>query len=80
MANKYSHEELASQLKSPGWRLTGAHPDKNFAGTLGEVLTESHSRKSKGEHPGKIEQIKTALELDIIQIDLLWRQLGLPEI
>jgi hypothetical protein len=80
MENKYTHEELAGQLKSPGWRLTSAQSDKTVTGTLGEVLAESHSRKSNGEHPGRIEQIKTAIELDIFQIDLLWRQLGLPEI
>ena len=80
MANKLSDEDLASKLKSPGWRLTVDHSDKAITGTLGEVVTESHSRKARGEHPGRIQQIMTAIELDLIQIEQLWQHLGLPTV
>ena len=80
MTNKDSDKDLASQLNSPGWRLTGDHPDQSVSGTLGEVVTESHSRKARGEHPGRVQQIVTAIELDLIQIEQLWQHLGLPTI
>jgi hypothetical protein len=80
MPNNLSHDELAKQLHTPGWRLVGFRPEKPVTGTLGEVLTESHSRKSGGDHPGKIEQIETAIELDMFQIEQLWQYLGLPTI
>jgi hypothetical protein len=80
MTNKHRDEDLKGQLNSPGWRLTGDHPQKPVTGTLNDVLIESHSRKSRGEHPGRIQQIVTAIELDMIQIEQLWRQLGLPTI
>ena len=51
-----------------------------MTGTLGEVVTESHSRKLKGEHPGKIEKIETAIELGMFEIEQLWQHLGLPTI
>ena len=80
MANKDSDEDLASQLNSPGWRLTVDHPDQGVIGTLGEVVTESHLRKARGEHPGRVQKIVTAIELDLIQIEQLWQHLGLPTI
>ena len=80
MTNRDSDKDLASQLNSPGWRLTGDHPDQNVSGTLSEVVTESHSRRARGEHPGRVQQIVTAIELDLIQIEQLWQHLGLPTI
>jgi hypothetical protein len=32
----------------------------------------------RGDAPGRIEELETAIELDIIQIEKLWRYLGLP--
>jgi hypothetical protein len=80
MPNKLSHDELAKQLNTPGWRLVGDQPEKAVTGTLGEVLTESHFRKRAGDHPGKIEQIETAIELKLFQVEQLWQHLGLPTI
>jgi len=77
MPNKLSHEELAGQLGSPGWRLYDEHAHRTVTGTLGEVLTESHSWKSKGEHPDTIKQIETAIELGMFEIEQLWQHLGL---
>ena len=80
MMNKPEPNDLIKQLNSTGWNLIDEQSDKKTSGTLSEVLTESHSRKSKGNRPGKIEQIETAIELDMLQIELLWHQLGLPTI
>jgi hypothetical protein len=80
MANSNNDEDLASQLDSPGWRLTGDRPGNGVTGTLGEVLTESHSRKARGEHPGRIARVMTAIELDLIQVEQLWQHLGLPTV
>ena len=75
-----SHEDLTSKLHTPGWRLVDSRTDESATGTLSEMLKESHSRKSRGEHPGKIEQIETAIELRLFQIEQLWQHLGLPTI
>jgi hypothetical protein len=80
MAEKFDHEDLVQQLKSPGWRLSDNQPDKTVTGTLSDVLTESHARKAEGQTPGVIKQIETAIELDMLQIEMLWRELGLPTI
>lgn len=80
MPNKFTPDDLTSHLNTPGWRLQDERLDKTVTGTLSDVLIESHSRKIKSENPGKIEQIETAVELDILQIELLWHQLGLPTI
>jgi hypothetical protein len=80
MPNKFTPDDLTSHLNTSGWRLRDDRPDKIVTGTLSEVLTESHSRKTKSESPGKIEQIETAVELDLFQMELLWHQLGLPTI
>jgi hypothetical protein len=80
MNNKHSDEDLTNQLHSPGWRLTDDQTQQAVTGTLNDVLVESHSRKSRGEHPGRIQKIVTTIELDMIQIEQLWRYLGLPTI
>lgn len=79
MSNKLTHDELAKQIHTAGWQLTDKHSE-TMTGTLSGVLTESHSRKSKGGQPGKIKQIETAIELEMFQIEQLWQHLGLPTI
>ena len=74
-----AHDELTQQLGTPGWRLS----DENqplMTGTLGEVVTESHARRTKGHTGGKIDRIETAIELEMFQIEQLWQHLGLPTI
>ena len=80
MTDNHRDEDLTRQLHSPGWRLTGDKTQQPVTGTLNDVLVESHSRKSRGEHPGRIQKIVTTIELDMIQIEQLWRYLGLPTI
>jgi hypothetical protein len=47
-------------------------------GKLDDVLRAAHDRHKEGEHPGLIQQIETTVELDLIQMQQLWRYLGLP--
>jgi hypothetical protein len=78
MAKKYSDEELAGRVKSSGWSLV---TDKNappVTGTLEDVLKTAHERKSDSALPPGIEELETAITLDMIQIEKLWRYLGLP--
>jgi hypothetical protein len=77
MANRYTDDELTKKVTSPGWR----HEAKDGApvtGTLEEALKSGHARHAKGHGPGRIEELETAIELDMIQIEKLWRYLGLP--
>jgi hypothetical protein len=79
MANHYNEDDLTQRLASPGWRLKpGTADDAGVSGTLEHVVRTNHDRKLKGEATGRIEEIETAIELDLIQIEKLWRYLGLP--
>jgi hypothetical protein len=80
MANKLTHDELTERLEAPGWRLTDETPEKAVTGSLGEVLAESHWRASQGHPRGRIQEIETAIELELFQIEQLWQHLGLPTI
>ena len=79
MADQDKQDDLTGRLKSPGWRLvTGKTDDHGVTGTLEQVVTATHARKSQGQTLGRIEEVETAIELDLIQIEKLWRYLGLP--
>jgi hypothetical protein len=79
MADQDKEENLTGRLASPGWRLvTDEKGDTAITGTLEQALRASHDRKMKGKTPGLIEDMETALELDLIAIEKLWRYLGLP--
>lgn len=79
MANHYNEDDLTRRLASPGWRLVPEkRNDEAVSGTLEHVVRATHDRKMKGEAPGPIQEIETAIELDLIQIEKLWRYLGLP--
>jgi len=73
MAEKYSDDELRSMVKSTGWK-----DDKGASGTLEDVLKASHERRQSGEAPSLIRQLENEVELDLLQIEKLWRYLGLP--
>ena len=77
MRRKYSHDELATRVKTPGWRLTREN-DPPVTGTLQHLLNLSHQRRRQGEHPGLIQEIETSIELDMIELEKLWLFLGLP--
>lgn len=78
MANKYTDDELVELVKSPGWGLVTEKDDKVASGTLEDVLKANHQRRQSGETPGLIQQLETTIELDMLQIEMLWRYLGLP--
>ncbi len=80
MANrKPSREELIAMLQTRGWdAVTGsaAKPVKDH--TLEELVRAAHARHKKGEAPGLISRMESALELDLIELQGLWEHLGLP--
>jgi hypothetical protein len=69
---RYTHDELVARIKTPGWRPVGK--DKPASATLEEVLRSTH----RLEAPTLIQEIDTEIELDLIEIQKLWRYLGLP--
>jgi hypothetical protein len=52
--------------------------DKTVSGTLEDLLNTTHQRQTAGQAPGLIKQAETSIELDMIEIEKLWRYLGLP--
>lgn len=77
MVKRYSQDELAARVKSSGWQLT-RDKENPVTGTLQHLLNLTHQRKKKGEPPGRIEEIETRVELDMIEVERLWHFLGLP--
>ena len=78
MPGKYSDAELKARLGQHGWRLLAPHAEQAITGTLKEVLEFMHERHMMGLPRGMIEEIKTNMELDMLQTEQLWRYLGLP--
>jgi hypothetical protein len=81
MASKYSDEELTGRVKSPGWCLVSDKNAPRVTGTLEDVLKSAHQRQNgstDGALPPGIEELETSITLDMIQIERLWRYLGLP--
>ena len=78
MTEKPTHDDLVKRLHTPGWRLVT--DEDETSGTLKDVLEENHARTKREKEPGLIRHIETTLELDAIQIQNLWRYLGLPTI
>ena len=77
MASRYTDEELEKRVTSPGWQIDPAD-GAPVSGTLEQVLKDGHARQASGGAPGRIAELETAIELDMIQIEKLWRYLGLP--
>jgi hypothetical protein len=78
MASRYTEEELKKRMGSSGWRLVTGMDGKPVLGTLEDIAKATHERHKGGQAPGLIEEVETAIELDMIQIEKLWRYLGLP--
>ena len=77
MADKnISDEELKALQASPGWQLEAGNA--THEGTLEDVAKVAHERRQRGEHPGLIRQIETSIELEMLQLEALWRAMGLP--
>ena len=78
MANKYTHDDLANRVKSPGWAIVTGKTNMSISGTLEQILAITHDRKKSGQAPDLITEIETGIALDMIQIEKLWHYLGLP--
>ena len=78
MAEKYTHEELVDRLGSHGWRLVTGNQVMPVEGTLKQMVEATHDRHKGGQASGYIKELETEIEVDLLQIQLLWRQLGLP--
>jgi len=76
MSDKYSPEQLAGLATTTGWHLDSG--DKPTVGTLEDVARLAHEQHSAGKRPGIVRQIETSIELDMLQLEQLWRYLGLP--
>jgi hypothetical protein len=72
----YSDEDLVAVRSSAGWRLET--DQASHEGTLDDVAKLAHARHARGEHPGLIRQVETAVELDMLQLEKLWYAMGLP--
>ena len=78
MADKISDDKLVGLVKSPGWGLVSGTDKKAVTGTLEDVVKAHHQMHQSGESPGLIKQLETSIELDMLQVEMLWRYLGLP--
>lgn len=72
-------EDLISQLSSTGWDLkTGIDGAPLQEYTLEQAVRAAHSKHKSGEDYGVIAHLQNAIELDLIELQLLWEHLGLP--
>ena len=76
MPDNYSPDDLKKKLTTPGWQRTNAK-GATETGTLKDMATKAH--EDRAHHPGTIKEIETAIELELIQLQQLWRYLGLPD-
>jgi len=80
MTGKLSLKDLIERLHTPGWLLVTDEDNKSDPGTLKEVLETTHQRHRETGAPGLIRQIETTVELDMLEIEQLWRHMGLPTV
>jgi hypothetical protein len=75
---KYSSDELKKRLANPGWRTVSGHEPAE--GTLGEMAEAAHARHKNGHAVGYLQELETEIEVDMFQLQELWRHMGLPVI
>ncbi|HEU4548601.1 MAG TPA: hypothetical protein VFS01_02820 [Rhizomicrobium sp.] len=78
MTGKYSREELLQRLNKLGWRSVDDHQDGPAEGSLRDMATQAHARYARGQPAGRLQEIATRIEVDLIQLEELWHHLGLP--
>jgi hypothetical protein len=78
LETSYTHAQLAERVKYPGWETVKDENSSPISGTLEDVLKVTHERHKDGHTTERIKEIATAIELDMIEIEMLWRYLGLP--
>ena len=69
MAEKPKHDDLISQLTSPGWRLIPTGIDPAVEGTLEDMARAAHARKQGGQHSGAIQRAEDSLELEAFELE-----------
>ena len=72
-----TEEELKALAKQPGWQLESGGGARQ-TGTLEEMAKVAHDKRVRGEHPGILRQIENAVELEMLELEALWRAIGLP--
>jgi hypothetical protein len=72
-----TEHELKALAKQPGWQLE-TREGPMHSGTLEQVAKAAHERRARGEHPGIVRQIENAIELEMLELEALWRAIGLP--
>jgi hypothetical protein len=77
MANLYTQDDLIGRMKSPGWSLITGR-DNTVTGTLSELLHVTHWQHRNGKPLGLLRETATSFALEMLQIEQLWRYLGLP--
>ena len=70
----------ALDLIAIGYAAVTGNDSLPVEGTLSEMVEAAHGRRKKGHAVGLIEEIETENKLDLIQLELLWRYMGLPTI
>jgi hypothetical protein len=78
MADKYSDSELVEKVHAPGWAIDAGNSGEPVTGTLADVAKAAHEEHAKGTWRGFVREVETEVELDMIQLSMLWRYLGLP--
>lgn len=76
----YSLEDLKQKLTDDGWRTDTGNSAFPVQGTLGEMVHGAHGRRKNGQTVGIIEEIATEVKIDMLQLEELWRHMGLPTI
>src|ERR1700720_608263 len=61
------HKARRQQVRSDASKREWLARDDNLA-----------ARRARGEHPGIVKRIETSIELEMLQLEQLWRNLGLP--
>ena len=77
MTDEPQRRDLAGQANTPGWTLH-RNGEPVATGTLEHVAKEAHARRARGENPGIVRRIENSIELEMLQLEQLWRDLGLP--
>jgi hypothetical protein len=78
MADKYTHDELMSRLGSLGRKVATGDERMPVNGALMEMAERTHDRHKSGQPSGYIQELETAIEFDMLQIQTLWHLSGLP--
>lgn len=75
---KYPLDDLKKNLAKPGWRAVNGNGATPQEGTLGELAEAAHARQTSGQAVGSLQEIETEIEVDMFQLQELWRHMGLP--